>query len=310
MIKKTPRRDVNGILLLDKDTGNSSNHALQQAKRLFLAKKAGHTGSLDPLASGLLPLCFGEATKFSQYLLDSDKTYLVTAQLGMKTNSGDTEGEILKTHEVPSLTVSDINRLLLQFMGPIDQIPSMYSALKHQGKRLYELARQGVEVERPARQVTIRELKLLDWDNERVLKLYIRCSKGTYVRTLIDDIGDLLGCGGTVTALRRLGVGPFETRAQEQSSKMYTLAELQDCYEAGGYASIDALLLPMDTAVSHWPTVTVNPAMAFYISTGQAVRFAGLPDSGWVRFVGENSRFLGVGEVLDDGRVAPKRLVR
>ncbi len=296
-------RKVNGILLLDKPTGESSNASLQTVKQLFDARKAGHTGSLDPLASGMLPLCFGEATKFSQFLLDADKHYQVQVTLGVKTNTGDAEGEVLLEREVPRLTTADLESVLAGFRGPIEQVPSMYSALKHEGKRLYELARQGIEVPRQARTVTIHALTLSDWDGQTNLHLHIHCSKGTYVRTLVEDIGEVLGCGAFVAALRRLTVGPY------QEKDMLTMAQLQAVHAKEGVAGLDALLLPLDTAVTSMASVKLTDQMAYFVRSGQPVFVPSAPQTGWVRLLLSDERFLGVGEIVDDGKVAPRRLV-
>ena len=205
---KTIKRAVNGILLLDKPPTMSSNRALQTVKHLFAARKAGHTGSLDPLASGLLPVCFGEATKFCQYLLSADKTYLVTMRLGIRTDTGDTEGEVISERPVPEVTSAILEKIFDQFRGEIEQVPSMYSALKHQGQPLYKLARQGITVARESRRLTIFRLTVLNFTADSV-QFELHCSKGTYVRTLVDDFGEVLGCGAHVTQLRRIGVGAF-----------------------------------------------------------------------------------------------------
>lgn len=293
-------RPVSGILLLDKPLGVSSNHALQRVKRLFDARKAGHTGSLDPLADGMLPICLGDATKLSAYLLDADKHYRFRVRLGVTTATGDTEGEVLRTCPVPDLSVADIEKVLAGFAGEIEQLPPMYSALKHNGKRLYELAREGVEVEREPRRITIHALTL----GEVALpefELQVHCSKGTYVRTLAEDIGERLGCGAHVVALRRTGVGPYT------NFPMFTMERLEQTAEQG-HAELDRLLLPIDTALGEWPAVTVGADSAFYMKQGQAVLVPKAPTEGWVRvYLGD--QFLAVGEVQDDGRIAPKRLM-
>ena len=217
--RKNKGRNVSGVLLLDKPQGGSSNHVLQRVKRLFGAAKAGHTGSLDPLATGMLPVCFGEATKISAFLLDADKRYHLKCQLGVNTTTGDAEGEIVDTQDVSAISEKDVKKVLPGFLGEIEQVPPMYSAIKHNGERLYKLARQGIEVERKARQVTIYDIEYiaLDWeqlgDQQRlILELEVHCSKGTYVRKLAQDIGEVLGCGACISRIRRTKIGPFSLK--------------------------------------------------------------------------------------------------
>lgn len=293
-------RAVNGILLLDKPIGVSSNHALQRVKRLFDARKAGHTGSLDPLADGMLPICLGDATKLSAFLLDADKYYHFRVRLGETTATGDTEGEVLERKPTDGVSEQQIRDVLPRFMGEIDQLPPMYSALKHQGKRLYELARQGVEVERESRKVMIHSLELGKVALPE-FELTVHCSKGTYVRTLAEDIGEELGCGAHVTALRRTGVGPYT------AYPMHTMEALEAAAEQGADA-LDNLLLPIDTALTDWPAVSVSADMAFYLKQGQPLLVPKAPTEGWVR-VYHGDDFLAVGQVQDDGRIAPKRLM-
>lgn len=296
-------RNINGILVLDKATGMSSNAALQQVKRLFEAEKAGHTGSLDPLATGVLPLCFGEATKVSQFLLDADKRYHTVLQMGVRTTTADVEGEVISVRDASGLCEADIQRALAQFRGDIEQTPPMYSALKHQGQPLYKLARAGKEVERQARPVTIHELSLLAFDPVTAhLELEIYCSKGTYVRTIADDLGEVLGCGANVIALRRLQAGAF-TEAQ-----CVTIEQLEALKEAGGVDALDACLQDSDIAVASLPQVVLPEQTAAYLKQGQAVMVRHLPLSGLVRLYAEEE-FIGIGTILDDGRVAPKRLM-
>lgn len=298
-------RSVNGILLLDKPYGVSSNAALQTVKRIYAANKAGHTGSLDPLASGMLPICFGEATKFSQYLLEADKRYWVIAKLGAKTTTGDAEGEILEERPVTSAAFNSLETILAKFRGNVSQVPSMYSALKHQGRPLYELARKGIVVERPARTVHIYELTLLN-TTSNTLTLEVACSKGTYIRTLVEDIGEALGCGAYVAELRRLSVALYP------QTHMITLPQLEKIAHdnPGNYGMLDALLLPLDTSVQHWPLVQLSQAASYYLFRGQPVIVPKAPSSGWVRLALNDGSFLGVGEILDDGRVAPRRLIQ
>ena len=296
------RRAISGVLLLDKPIGWTSNAALQAVKRLYQAQKAGHTGSLDPLASGLLPICLGEAAKLSGWLLNADKEYRFTCQLGVTTATGDAEGEVRTVRPVGTLSQAQIEAVLQQFTGALQQIPPMYSAIKRNGQPLYQLARRGVEVERAPREVVIHQLVLLDWSGDR-LECQLRCSKGTYVRTLAADVGEALGCGAHVTALRRTAVQPYDV------ARMVTLAEVRNCAEQG-QAALDALLLPADSALPDWPALRVRGDSAFYLRQGQPVLVPRAPTQGWVRLYEEESCFLGVGEILDDGRVAPRRLLR
>ncbi len=296
-------RQVDGILALDKPAGITSNRALQQVKHLFQARKAGHTGSLDGLATGLLPLCLGEATKVSAYLLDADKYYRATLSLGIKTATGDAEGECVSERPVPDLDRDTLMAALSRFSGEIQQIPPMHSALKHQGKRLYELARQGIEVERQPRTVTIHTIELCDYGTDWV-RIDVRCSKGTYIRTLAEDIGEVLGCGAHISALRRLGAGPF------QAGQMVSMEQLEAALAEGGLAAIDRFLLPSGMALADRPAVELTATLAYYLSQGQAVLVPNAPTSGLVRLYDDNQQFLGIGEVLDDGRITPRRLLR
>jgi len=298
-------RQIDGILVLDKPLGESSNHALQTVKRLFFAAKAGHTGSLDPLATGVLPLCFGEATKFSRFLLDADKAYTSTFVLGAQTDTGDSEGTIVERHDASHISVADVEKLLPQFRGEIEQVPPMYSALKQNGQPLYKLARAGQVVERKPRPVVIRELDLLAFraGEQAEVDVHIACSKGTYVRTLAEDIGRALGCGAHVSALRRTSAGPF---TEESAVSMTALEGLKN-NEA--YTEMDALLLPADAALGNLPMVQLTESGGFYIRQGQPVLVPNSPCSGMVRVGLESGEFLGVGEILDDGRVAPRRLI-
>ena len=294
-------RNVTGILLLDKPRGLTSNDALQKAKSLYRARKAGHTGSLDKAASGLLPLCFGEATKFSGFLLNADKHYRTIFRLGIQTSTGDAEGEVVFRGPLGNLTRKRIEKALARFRGPIMQVPPMFSALKHKGQRLYELAHQGLEVERAAREITVRRMELLDYRDDGI-ELEILCSKGTYVRTLAEDIGKELGCGAHVKALRRIGVGPYS------DANMLTLAELENIAE-NGLSGLDAALLGIDTVLQDMPPVRLVDTVAYYLCQGQPVMVPGAPTRGLLRIYADDGRFLGVGEVLADGRVAPKRLL-
>ena len=306
MARRRRGRPVDGILVLDKPQGMSSNQALQTAKRLYFAAKAGHTGSLDPLATGVLPLCFGEATKFSQYLLDADKAYQSTFVLGTVTDSGDSEGQILATNDASAVSEADVAKALEAFRGEIEQVPSMFSAIKQNGQPLYKLARQGIEVERKSRRVVIHHLELRDFrqQGERAeVDVYLECSKGTYVRSIAEDLGKALGCGAHVSVLRRTKAGPFSI---EDSVSLNTLEGLKQHDEL---AQMDELLLPADTAVKALPLVELAESGGFYLRQGQPVLVPNAPSSGMVRVALETGEFLGVGEILDDGRVAPRRLI-
>lgn len=291
------RRAINGVLLLDKASGFSSNSSLQKVKRLFRARKAGHTGSLDPLASGLLPVCLGEATKLSSFLLNSDKRYEVRIRLGAETDTADVEGTVTLTRPVPDLTEAIIEQVLQDFRGEGEQIPPMYSALKHQGQRLYDLARKGLEVDRPARPITIHSLTLLRFDATS-MDLDVHCSKGTYIRTLAEDIGRSLGCGGHVEVLRRTAVGSLKVM------DAFTIDQL----EVMTQNERDKVLMPMDELVSYLPSVEVNEAMSLMFCQGNPLFVPQAPSQGWVRLYGRSAGFLGLGEVLEDGRIGPRRM--
>ncbi len=303
MARRRPKgRDINGILLLDKPIGMTSNAALQAVKRLYQASKAGHTGNLDPLATGLLPICFGEATKISSFLLDSDKRYTGTCKLGVRTSTADMEGEVLETRSVGELDEQRVRTVLEGFCGQLEQVPPMHSAVKVNGTPLYKLARQGKEIERKPRRVTIHEINLLRLEGDE-LEIDLRCSKGTYVRTLAEDIGAALGCGAHLSALRRTASGPFELE------HAVTLPELEHLAKSG-FEALDELLLPIENALSDWPGVNMSENTAYYLQQGQAVQVPKAPTSGWVRLHRDDGKFLGIGQILEDGRVAPKRLIR
>ena len=296
--RKHKGRNLSGLLVLDKPVGITSNAALQQVKALYQASKAGHTGSLDPLASGMLIICFGEATKFSQYLLDADKTYEVHAKLGEKTTTGDAEGEIVTRQSVPTFSKNEIEKVLENFRGEIRQIPSMYSAIKYQGKPLYEYARAGIEVERQARPIFIYELVLRSIEKQEC-HLFVHCSKGTYIRTLIENIGDKLRCGAHVAGLRRLSIGKF------CPNSMVSLSELQQQTDLN---ELDKILLPIHLAVANYPKVELSETAQFYLRQGNSIIVPKAPTSGMVQLVGKNDRFIGVGEILENGKVAPRKL--
>ncbi|MBU3058308.1 tRNA pseudouridine(55) synthase TruB [Pseudomonas indica] len=299
---KRIRRNVSGILVLDKPRGLTSNAALQKVRWLLNAEKAGHTGSLDPLATGVLPLCFGEATKFSQYLLDADKGYETLMQLGVITSTGDAEGEVLERREV-TVGRPELEALLPRFRGEIKQIPPMYSALKRDGQPLYKLARAGEVVEREARSVTITRLELLACENSQA-RLSVACSKGTYIRTLVEDLGQLLGCGAHVAELRRTQAGPFDL------AQAVSLEALEQAHAEGGAEALDRFLLPEDSGLQHWPLLQLSEHSAYYWLHGQPVRAPEAPKFGMVRVQDHTGRFIGIGEVSDDGRIAPRRLIR
>lgn len=300
--RRSRGRNISGILLLDKPVGLTSNAALQEVKHLFGAAKAGHTGNLDPLASGLLPLCFGEATKMSAFLLDSDKRYRGVIKLGVRTTTADAEGDVLETRPVGELSEARVREILQSYTGLIEQIPPMHSAIKHKGQPLYKLAREGVEVERKPRQVHIYGLELLRLEGDE-LEIDVHCSKGTYVRTLAEDIGAALGCGGHLCQLRRTAAGPFHIE------DAVTLDALKEIAEQEGNAGLDARLRPLETALADCPAVSLTENSAYYLRQGQPVLVPKAPTDGLVRLYGGNEAFLGVGQILDDGRVAPRRLV-
>ena len=295
-------RDIHGVFLLDKPQGMSSNDIMQKVKRIFQANKAGHTGALDPLATGMLPICLGEATKFSQFLLDADKRYLVTAKLGERTDTSDAEGQIVETREVKVKT-PEILTALERFRGDILQVPTMFSALKHNGKPLYEYARQGITVEREARPITIFELNFIEY-NAPYLTLEVHCSKGTYIRTLVDDLGEVLGCGAHVTMLRRTSVADYPTEKMLDWHALQSLAEQQDL------ALLDALLLPMDTTVAKLPALTLNENQTQGIGFGQRIKFDNpnrLQEQ--VRLFSHENHFLGVAVIDENNVIRPQRLV-
>ena len=313
MAKRRKGRPVNGVLLLDKPHGLSSNHALQTVKRIYFAQKAGHTGALDPLATGMLPICLGEGTKFSQYLLDTDKTYQVTAKLGVRTTTSDAGGEVVSEKEV-NVSGEQLAQALETFRGTTKQVPSMYSALKHQGQPLYKYAREGIEVPREARDITVFNLELLRFEHDEV-ELNIHVSKGTYIRTIVDDLGELLGCGAHVAHLRRSAVGNYPV------DKMVTLPELEALLEKAIEDEItpsdvlDTLLLPMNSAVDGMRRVYVDDMSANFLRHGNPVQAYNAPSDGSVQvYIGdddndEDAEFIGVGFIDDNGLLAPKRIV-
>ena len=302
--RRNKGRPISGVLLLDKPQGISSNAALQKVKRIFDANKAGHTGSLDPLATGMLPICLGEATKMAAYLLDANKRYQTTVRLGFTSTTGDSEGDITTAGQVPALTEDYLNSVLSRFIGKISQVPPMYSALKRNGEPLYKLAQQGIEVEREARIVEIESINLLRFSEDEI-ELEVSCSKGTYIRTLAEDIGSAMGCGGYVTSLRRLSVGYYD-----DPSKMITIEQLEDILAAEGLQALDQQLLPVDSALTHWPSVMVSGDMAFFLMRGQSVQISNAPVGDWVKIYKDDNQFLGLGQVETGGKLQPKRLIK
>lgn len=295
---KRVKKNINGILLLDKPLGFSSNQALQRVKWLLQAAKAGHTGTLDPLATGLLPLCFGEATKFAHYLTDADKTYHATIKLGVTTTTGDAEGAVLNTLPV-NVTSNQFDEACRKFVGVISQVPPMYSALKHEGKALYEYAREGVEIERKVRTVTIHAIEVLSFAGD-VAEIKVTCTKGTYIRTLAEDIGANLGCGAHLIGLRRTATASYGI------AEAITL----EAFEALSSDERLAMLAPPETAVDYLPSVILDADSAFYLMQGQAVWRSGDIPAGLLRLYDEQHVFLGLGEQQSDGKIAPKRLMQ
>lgn len=288
-------QNITGFLILDKPSGISSNHALQRVKKIFQAKKAGHTGSLDVLATGLLPICFGEATKFAQYLLNADKYYRTVMRLGVTTTTSDAEGEVVAEKSTSQISDELINSVMSQFRGESQQIPSMYSALKHRGKPLYELARNGIEIHRDSRTIIIHELTLLDRKKD-LLTLEVRSSKGTYIRTLVDDIGQVLGCGAYVHSLRRLGAGPFV------ESQMVTLKTLKESDNPQQY------ILPIDAALQHLPVIRLDDDQVKKLFYGQKVMLE-ISSRELTRIEDEKKHFLGLGKTDEEGVFRSVRLL-
>ena len=304
MGRRRKGRNISGIVLLDKPLGITSNRALQIVKRFYNAAKAGHTGSLDPLATGLLPLCLGEATKVSGFLLDADKVYLATLKLGIKTFSADAEGEVIETRAVENYTEKQINAAIEPFLGDIEQTPPMHSALKVDGQPLYKLAHQGIVIERKSRPVHIFAIDVLRHEGDEI-DIEVHCSKGTYIRTLAEDIGENLGCGAHLIALRRTESGPFHL---EESITLDELEQLAENVKEEGFDELDSILMPAEEALHDWDDVDLSEDAAFYICRGQAVQVPNAPTEGLVRLFSEKDGFLGIGEIMDDGRVQPTRL--
>ena len=306
--RRNSGRNVNGILLLDKPAGISSNHALQRVKSLYDANKAGHTGSLDPLATGVLPICLGEATKFSQFLLDSDKRYVSTFILGVTTDTGDSDGEVREIKDATNITEGQVELAIKCFKGDIKQVPSMYSALKHNGQPLYRLARKGITIDREPRDITVFQYQVLDFrsGSKAELDVEVHVSKGTYVRSLAEDLGAIIGCGAHVSSLRRHLAGPFNDR------QCVTLEDLSILRKSDP-SNLDGLLKPMDIAVADFMAVELSSNVSEYFQLGQAVMsnqaFRNGQEGDIVRVFRQDGIFLGIGEVTRDGQVAPKRLV-
>ena len=313
MAKRRKGRPINGVLLLDKPYEMSSNHALQAVKRIYFAQKAGHTGALDPLATGMLPICLGEGTKFSQFLLDTDKTYQVTAKLGIRTTTSDAGGEIVSEKAV-NVSAEQLNEALDTFRGTTKQVPSMYSALKHKGQPLYKYAREGIEVPREARDITVFNLELLRFEHDEV-ELNIHVSKGTYIRTIVDDLGELLGCGAHVAHLRRSAVGNYPIENMVTLPELEALLEQAIADEITPSEVLDPLLLPMNSAVDGMHCVYVDDMSANFLRHGNPVQAFNAPSDGTVQvYIGDDendadAEFIGVGFIDDDGLLAPKRIV-
>ncbi len=292
---------IDGVLILDKPSDITSNRALQIVKRIFNAQKAGHTGSLDPLATGLLPICFGEATKYSQFLLDADKRYEVTAQLGVITDSGDAEGKILEQREIPHISADEFSAVVARFQGEIEQVPSMFSALKFQGKPLYELARQGITIERKARKITIYAAEIKDL-TPTTFSLVVHCSKGTYIRSLVEDIGLALGCGAHVTQLRRIAAGHFV------ASQMITLEKLTEISEQQSAEILRQLLLPPDVMLADFEKINLDATMTSMLQQGKTVILPEASAAEIVRLYNDQGQFLGIGSIDPTGRIKSRRL--
>jgi len=291
---------IDGILILDKPQGYSSNGALQQCRRALDAQKAGHTGALDPLATGVLPVCFGEATKFSQYLLDAEKAYLATICFGETRTTGDAEGEVVETSNASHLTAESVEQAMQGFKGAIKQVPPMYSALKKDGQPLYKLARQGIEIEREARDVVIEAFDMLDFipDERAFCQVFVRCSKGTYIRSLAEDLGASLGVGAHLTALRRTEAGPFDL------SDAMTLEQVQSAGQ-----DLVARLLPIDAGLQYLTRLTLGEQEIEKLLQGQRVNVLNNANSGIVRVARASGEFIGLAKASEDGEIAPLRMI-
>lgn len=317
MARKTRGRAIDGVILVDKPSGESSNRVLQQVKRIFYAQKAGHTGALDPLATGMLPVCLGESTKFAQFLLDADKSYRVVAELGIRTNTSDADGEVVEEKPV-TINAADVHAALGQFRGAIKQVPSMFSALKHAGKPLYDYARRGITIEREARPITIYELTVVAIDLP-LITLDVHCSKGTYIRSLVDDLGQVLGCGAYVKSLHRTAVGEYPATEMHSLESLQELVASRVIPEDFSYQELDALLLPIDAPVTQLPQILVSQAIGHGFLHGQPIPAGATPvhadnreDSqaplARIR-IADSQQFVGVGERRENGEYWPKRVL-
>jgi tRNA pseudouridine55 synthase len=301
MSRRNPKgREINGIVLLDKDTGLSSNAVLQKVKRLFFAKKAGHTGSLDPLASGILPICLGQATKVAQFLLNDNKRYFVRGKLGEISDTGDCEGKIIRTQDYQHLNETTIKQASMSFVGDILQVPPMYSALKKDGQPLYKLARQGIEIERPARPVTIHNIEFINY-KQGVITLNVSCSKGTYIRSLIQDIGNKLNCGAHVIELRRTGFAHIDI------TETIKFAELE-ALVSDDYHQLDTHIIPSENMLPTIESIVLNEQQAEDIRYGRSVQSLEQGKSHKVKLFDKDKVFLGIGELSENGLIQPKRL--
>ncbi|RUO38735.1 tRNA pseudouridine(55) synthase TruB [Aliidiomarina shirensis] len=317
MARKTRGRAIDGVILVDKPIGESSNRILQQVKRVFYAQKAGHTGALDPLATGMLPVCLGESTKFAQFLLDADKAYRVVAEFGIRTNTSDADGEVVERKDV-HVTAEQVQQALSQFRGDIKQVPSMFSALKHEGKPLYDYARRGITIEREARPITIYSLEVVSIDLPFVT-LDVRCSKGTYIRSLVDDLGQVLGCGAYVKSLHRTAVGDYPSADMVPLADLQAMVSERDDPADFDYAALDALLLPVDAPVTQLPQMLVSHEDDYALLHGQPLNTPPEPvyengelaiEPSLVRVRNKaTGQFLGVAERRPNGEYWPKRVL-
>ncbi|QCI19936.1 MAG: tRNA pseudouridine(55) synthase TruB [Buchnera aphidicola (Brevicoryne brassicae)] len=301
------KRNINGLLLLDKPKGISSNNALQQVKLIFNAKKAGYIGTLDPLATGLLPICFGECTKFSHYLTDSNKRYHVIAKLGEKTSTSDSDGVIIKKRPI-TFTDLQLNLSIKELTGLIDQVPSMYSAIKYNGISLYKYARQGLNIKRSARKVSIYNIDAIHQKND-LIEFKVFCSKGTYIRTLVEDLGEKLGCGAHVVFLRRLQVGSYFSKKLVKISDLHELLKKENIKNNSFFNKIDDLLMPVDSPVSFLPEVYLSPKKSYNFKLGQTVNFNSNIKNSLVRVRDKDNKFIGLGKINMEELLIPYRLV-